>query len=83
MKMLVFTAIWCRPCQELKKYLNVLDDVIPYEIVDVDEQGEMALKHNVRGVPTMIILDGDKEIARQVGSISGTKLVEFVNNAQT
>ena len=83
MKLLVFTAVWCRPCQSMKPYLSALDGIVEYEIIDADETPELMTQYNVRGVPTLIMLKDHKEVARQVGAVSQTRLLEWVKDAQT
>jgi thioredoxin-related protein len=47
------------------------------EIVDIDDNFEMSAEHNVRGVPTMILLDDNgNEIKRVAGTQTKTQLME-------
>lgn len=74
MQLIYFTAPWCVPC---KAFGPVMDKVtaIPVFKVDVDHQPEMAQTVNVFSVPTVVLTDGPKEIAR----FSGAKTLDFVN----
>ena len=38
----------------------------------------MAQKYGIRGVPTMIIVDGDKEVKRKVGAMTAPELKTFL-----
>ena len=40
---------------------------VPLEEIDADTSPELLQRFNVRGVPTMILMDGDDEIARFSG----------------
>jgi thioredoxin-like negative regulator of GroEL len=80
MKILKFYATWCAPCKALSATINSIKDEITIEIeeIDSDENMDMARKYNVRSLPTMIMVDGDKEIKRQAGLMSADQLREFV-----
>lgn len=80
MKILKFYAEWCGPCKMLSKTLDTMKEQIPYEIVeiDVDNDIETSSKYGIRGVPTMIMVDGDAEVKRQTGNMSAEQLKQFV-----
>ena len=82
MKLLKFEATWCSPCKMLSKVIDGAKDKITVPIVpiDIDEQPEMAKLYGVRGVPTMVLTDGDVEIKRKVGMVSEADLLKFLND---
>ena len=70
----LFTAEWCPSCHELESVTlrdpRVIDRLQRYGkiIVDVDRNPEAADRAGIRGIPTMIFLDGDCEgSARMTG----------------
>jgi thioredoxin 1 len=67
MQVLRFTATWCQPCKALAQQLEELGLDNEVTVVDIDEQSELAIKHGVRSVPTLVALDNGKEIKRMVG----------------
>jgi thioredoxin 1 len=67
MEVLRFTASWCQPCKALAQQLEELGLDNEVTVVDIDEQSELAIKHGVRSVPTLVALDNGKEIKRMVG----------------
>ena len=79
MKILKFSASWCQPCKMLAKTIEGME--MPYEIteIDIDEQPEQAGKYQVRGVPTMVLVD-DKGavVSRLVGVQSAYKIGEWL-----
>lgn len=83
MKILKFYATWCAPCKALSATIDSIKDEIPVVIeeIDSDENMDMARKYNVRSLPTMIMVDGDKEIKRQAGLMSVEQLKDFVTVA--
>ena len=66
-KVIRFTASWCQPCKALAMILLDVNTDKSIEVVDIDENKELAIKYRVRSVPTLIMLDGDNEIKRMTG----------------
>lgn len=69
--MMVFTADWCGGCKAFKKALDenpgALDDY-QLELINFDQNREIAKQLKVRSIPTFIIYDeNDREVARKVG----------------
>ena len=52
----------------------------PIENIDIDENQETAMEYGVRGVPTMIMLDGNTEMKRLVGMKSLKELEDWFND---
>jgi thioredoxin 1 len=67
MKVLRFTASWCQPCKALAQQLNELELNDLVTVVDIDEQPDLAQQYGVRGVPTLVMVDNEKEVKRMVG----------------
>ena len=83
MKVYKFYAEWCQPCKMLSKVIEDAKDKIDpsVELIEFDIDAEMmtAVNYNVRGVPTMVIVDdAGKEIKRQSGYMNEEKLLEFL-----
>lgn len=79
--LLKFSAsIWCKPCKELDKIILATDlGDIDYHEVDVDEDPSLVKYWNVRGVPTLLLLDENKEeLKRHTGLLSSIALQNFV-----
>lgn len=81
MKLLKFSASWCGPCKMLSMTIAGIKDEISYPIeeIDIDENSDMAQKFSIRGVPTLVIVDGEKEIKRKVGSLTTAELKTFLS----
>jgi hypothetical protein len=62
---------------EFQKLLTALEEIQPFksEIIDVNENPDMAEKHKVDALPTMII--GDK---RFIGQPSTEKIVQMIKS---
>ena len=83
MKILRFTASWCGPCKNLAASLEWLQKdypLPPIEVVDIDENIELATKYGIRGVPTLVMVDDNNaEVRRMVGTTDRNKLIEWIS----
>jgi len=79
-RVLKFSASWCGPCKMLARNLEDVKTSTPIENIDIDENQETAMEYGVRGVPTMIMLDGNTEMKRLVGMKSLKELEDWFND---
>lgn len=66
-----FWAEWCGPCRTLGPVLDEVateigEKAVIYK-VNVDENGELAQKYGIRGIPTMIFFKGGEATKTLVG----------------
>lgn len=79
MKILKFYADWCQPCSAVSKLLE--DANLPYEInnINIDVAIDEVSKYNIRGIPTLILLDDSNNIIKTLsGSITKKDLLALV-----
>ena len=79
--LLKFSAsIYCKPCKELDKVILSTDlGDIDYQEVDVTDDLNLAKHWNIRGVPTLLLLDeNEEELNRHTGLLSSVGLQNFV-----
>jgi thiol:disulfide interchange protein DsbD len=84
--MLYFTADWCAPCVELKKYVFADKRVAEASLrlvtiyIDVDKNYEALADYKVRGIPAIFFLNPKGEIiARYSGDRSVASFVKQMN----
>ena len=65
---LYFSAPWCGPCRMLGPVMQKVNNTIPVQKINVDEQSEIAIKYNVRNIPTVVLLENGQEVKRLVGA---------------
>lgn len=82
-QILHFTAEWCNPCKKIKpiieKYTQEHSD-INYIQIDVDEKFDVAQEYGVMSIPTLVIIEDQKEKNRHTGIMSYEELDKLVNN---
>jgi thioredoxin 1 len=80
--LLDFTATWCGPCKALKPIIEKVAAEYAGKLkviqLDIDKSPETPSRFNIRGVPTVIVFKGGKEVARHVGLAPESKLVALV-----
>ncbi|KRE97813.1 thioredoxin [Frateuria sp. Soil773] len=80
-----FWAPWCGPCRGFAPvFAQAARDYEPrlrLAKVDTDAQPALAQRFGIRSIPTLILLRGGREIARQPGALSAAQLQQFVQAA--
>lgn len=80
-KIIRFTASWCQPCKAMASILEEIDTNIPIEVVDIDAQQDVAIEYGIRGVPTLVKVDNNGNVAGRMVGVKAKNLVEeFLND---
>jgi thioredoxin len=65
-------AAWCGPCRTLEPVIGELAEAMAGRLrfakLNVDENPATAARFNVRSLPTLLVLQGGREIDRIVGA---------------
>ena len=77
MKILKFYTDTCMPCKAVGK---ILDKIKGIEVVPINAIEDVANtdKWSVHSTPTLIFLDGDKEVGRITGMTTESKIREIL-----
>lgn len=77
-----FWATWCMPCRMIAPVVEELAEAYVGKAyvgkVNVDEEGELAMRYHVSSIPTLILFQGGKEKERLVGVQSKETLEELL-----
>jgi thioredoxin 2 len=80
-----FYADWCGPCKVMAPVLDaVARDLAGRVLVaklDTDRNPAMATRFGIRGIPTLVVFRGGREVAREVGAVSRPRLEALVAQA--
>ncbi|RME16097.1 MAG: thioredoxin TrxC [Alphaproteobacteria bacterium] len=77
-----FWAPWCGPCRmmapEFAKAAQTLAPNARLAKINTEEFPKVSMKNNIRGIPTMILYQNGREVARQSGAVPASAIVQFV-----
>jgi len=80
-----FTADWCPPCIAMKHDVwpdddverSVADGYVPV-LIDIDSNFEVPDRFGVRGIPTVLVLDGSGEVLRRGSFLTASSMLSFL-----
>lgn len=76
--LLDFWATWCGPCMKLVPVVDAIAEErgdITVGKIDVDTQQKLAIQFGIVSIPTLIVMQNGKELARLVGLVSKEKIL--------
>ena len=63
-----FWAPWCAPCRAMEpalgKVVENMNDRVEFGKVNIDRNQELAMRYNVRSIPTLLVFKGQEEVLR-------------------
>jgi thioredoxin 1 len=82
-KVIRFTADWCGPCKmyaPIFERAKALVEGWEFEAINVDEDADLAAKHQIRNIPATIIKINDEVVDRVIGVMTEDQLVKKLNS---
>jgi len=77
-----FWAVWCAPCRMIAPVVEELAETYTGTVkvakLNVDENGDIAFRYNVRGIPALLIFDGGQVRDKMVGAGSRDSIVKLI-----
>ena len=75
-------AVWCGPCQMMAPQLQAAaatwGETVRVAKFDTDQYPEMASRYRVQGLPTLLLFQGGRELARIEGALMKDQLLQWV-----
>lgn len=77
-----FWAVWCGPCQMLAPVLedvaNEYEGKIKVAKINVDEEPELAIKHGVEAIPTILLFKNGQIVNKSVGYLDKNEIIDLI-----
>ncbi|MCH6484919.1 thioredoxin TrxC [Pseudoxanthomonas sp. LH2527] len=77
-----FWAPWCGPCLQMAPHFEraagLLEPAMRLAKVDTDASPGLGNRFGIRSIPTLVLLQGGREIARQSGAMQTEGIVRWV-----
>ena len=77
-----FWAEWCGPCRMVSPLVDEIaeeqEDVLVGKI-NVDEQGELAMRFGVMSIPTLLVFKGGEIVNKAVGARPKAELLQLLD----
>jgi thioredoxin 2 len=79
-----FWAPWCGPCRMMapayEQAAKMLEPQVRLAKVNTEEQQALGARFGIQSIPTMIVLRGGREVARQPGALGLQDIVRWVRS---
>ncbi|MDQ2986600.1 MAG: thioredoxin [Armatimonadota bacterium] len=83
--LLDFWAEWCGPCRMVGPHVEALSTEYAGKAkvykVDVDSEGELAMRFGVMSIPTLLVIKGGQEVDRITGAAPKDQIAAMIDRA--
>lgn len=80
-----FWAAWCGPCQTMAPQFEAaakqLEPQVRLGKLDTEAEPALANRFGIRSIPTLVLLRGGREVARQPGALRADDIVAWTRQA--
>ncbi len=77
-----FWATWCGPCRQMTPTIDAVateyDGRVKVGKLNVDEQGQTAMRYNIRSIPTLLLFKGGQVVEQRVGAMGKSDVQKMI-----
>jgi thioredoxin 1 len=78
-----FCAEWCGPCRMMGPTIDVIATEYAGKAkvgkLNVDDNGQTAMRYNIRGIPTLLLFKGGKVVEQRVGAVGKSEVQKMLD----
>ena len=82
-----FWAPWCGPCRQMApafaQAARELEPGVRVAKLNTEDQQAIAARHAIRSIPTMVLFQQGRELARISGALGAADIARWVRTAQS
>jgi thioredoxin 1 len=79
-----FWAEWCGPCRMMGPTIDAVAKDYAGRVkvgkVDVDANGDTAMRYNIRGIPTLLLFKGGRIVDQRVGAVGRSEVQKMLDS---
>jgi thioredoxin 1 len=77
-----FWAEWCGPCRQMTPTIDALateyDGRVKVGKLNVDDNGQTAMRYNIRSIPTLLLFKNGQVVEQRVGAMGKTDVQRLI-----
>lgn len=78
-----FWAEWCGPCKMMTPTVDAVANDYAGKVkvgkLNVDENGGIAMRYNIRGIPTLLLFKGGQIVEQRVGAVGKSDVQKMID----
>ncbi|MGD0498514.1 MAG: thioredoxin [Bryobacteraceae bacterium] len=79
-----FWAEWCGPCRMMAPTIDLVANEYSGRVkvgkLDVDSNGDTAMRYNIRGIPTLLLFQGGQVVEQRVGAVGKSEVQKMLDS---